>query len=64
MKRKTINNDIYFEGIGLHKGENIKLHMIPREEGGIVFKRVDLKEGENEITLDIENTFDLTRGTN
>lgn len=64
MKRKTINKDIYFEGIGLHKGENIKLHMIPREEGGIVFKRVDLKEGENEITLDIENTFDLTRGTN
>lgn len=64
MKRKTINDNIYFEGIGLHKGENIKLNMIPREEGGIIFKRVDLKEGENEIVLDIENTFDLTRGTN
>ena len=57
-------NEIFYEGIGLHKGENIKLHLIPAEKGGIVFKRVDLEEGKNEITLDIENTFDLTRGTN
>lgn len=64
MKRKTLMNEIFYEGIGLHKGKNIKLHLIPSEENGIIFKRVDLEEGKNEITLDIKNTFDLTRGTN
>ena len=57
-------NEIFYEGIGLHKGKNIKLHLIPAEKGGIIFKRVDMEEGKNEILLDIENTFDLTRGTN
>lgn len=64
MKRKTLMNEVFYEGIGLHKGKNIKLHLIPAEKGGIVFKRVDMEEGKNEILLDIENTFDLTRGTN
>ncbi len=65
MKRKTIQNEIVYNGIGLHKGENIKLRLIPASGGtGIIFKRVDLKDGENEIILDINNTFDLTRGTN
>ena len=64
MKRKTLANEIFYEGIGLHKGKNIKLHLIPAEKGGIIFKRVDMEEGKNEIVLDIENTFDLTRGTN
>ena len=65
MNRRTIQNEIVYNGIGLHKGENIKLKLIPAEQGtGIIFKRVDLKDGENEIILDINNTFDLTRGTN
>ena len=64
MKRKTLMNEIFYEGIGLHKGKNIKLYLIPAEKGGIVFKRVDMEEGKNEIILDIENTFELTRGTN
>ena len=65
MKRKTIDKKISYEGIGLHKGENILLNLIPAEAGtGIIFKRVDLEEGKNEITLDVNNTFDLTRGTN
>lgn len=64
MKRKTLMSEVFYEGIGLHKGKNIKLHLIPAEKGGIVFKRVDIEEGKNEILLDIENTFDLTRGTN
>ncbi|MGL4970342.1 MAG: UDP-3-O-acyl-N-acetylglucosamine deacetylase, partial [Cetobacterium sp.] len=29
-----------------------------------VFKRVDLEEGKNTILMSLENTFDLTRGTN
>ena len=63
MKRKTIAKEIEYIGIGLHKGENIKMRLLP-SENGIIFKRVDLEEGKNEITLDIANTFDLTRGTN
>ncbi|MGL5057678.1 MAG: UDP-3-O-acyl-N-acetylglucosamine deacetylase [Fusobacteriaceae bacterium] len=64
MKRKTLKNEISYEGVGLHKGENIKLKMIPQESGGIVFKRSDLKCMENIILLSPENCFDLTRGTN
>lgn len=64
MRKKTIAKEIFYEGIGLHKGKNIKLHLIPSNEGGIIFKRVDLEKGKNEIKLDLKNTFDLTRGTN
>lgn len=64
MKRKTLKNVISHDGIGLHKGEIIKLKLIPATSGGIVFKRVDLDEGKNIIQLSPDNTFDLTRGTN
>lgn len=64
MKRKTLKNEMFYQGIGLHKGKNIDLHLIPASKGGIIFRRTDLEEGKNEIVLDINNTFDLTRGTN
>lgn len=65
MKRKTIIDKISYEGVGLHKGENIVLNLIPAEAGtGIIFKRVDFEEGKQEIVMDVDNTFDLTRGTN
>lgn len=65
MKRKTIAKEITYEGMGLHKGELIRIKLIPAtKETGIIFKRIDLKENENEVTMNLENTFDLTRGTN
>lgn len=64
MKRKTLSKEVQYNGIGLHKGEQIKMKLIPAKNGGIVFKRVDLEEGRNIISMNIENTFDLTRGTN
>lgn len=68
MKRKTLNKEIRYDGIGLHKGETIQMKLIPQKSGGIIFKRIDLDAGEdnkkNEIKMAIENTFDLTRGTN
>ncbi|MGL5123911.1 MAG: UDP-3-O-acyl-N-acetylglucosamine deacetylase [Fusobacteriaceae bacterium] len=64
MKRKTIKEEIVYDGIGLHKGSNIKLKLIPSIKGGIIFRRVDLETEKNEIILNIDNTFDLTRGTN
>lgn len=64
MNRKTLKNTIEYNGIGLHKGEIIKMKLIPSESGKIVFKMLNMPEGENEIELDYKNTFDLTRGTN
>lgn len=64
MKRKTLNKEVVYEGIGLHKGTKVKLRLIPKISGGIFFKRVDLPENENLIKMCVENTFDLTRGTN
>lgn len=63
MKTKTLASEIVYSGIGLHKGENIDMKLIPGSDG-IIFRRVDFEKGKNEIKLDIENTFDLTRGTN
>ena len=64
MKRKTLKNIVEYNGIGLHKGEMIKMKLIPAKSGGIIFRMVNMPEGKNEILLDYRNTFDLTRGTN
>ena len=64
MKRKTLAKELVYKGIGLHKGENIDMRLIPQTSGGLVFKRVDLEEGKNIINVHVDNTFDLTRGTN
>ena len=65
MKRKTIASELVFQGIGLHKGEMIKIKLIPvTEVTGIIFKRIDLEEDKNSVIMNLDNTFDLTRGTN
>lgn len=64
MKRRTLKKETFYNGVGLHKGEDIKMRLVPQKSGGIVLKRVDLEEGKNLIEMKIENTFDLTRGTN
>lgn len=67
MKRKTIKNTIEISGIGLHKGEEIKLTLKPSEnndERGIIFKRIDVSGKNNVIKVNYRNLFDLERGTN
>ena len=67
MKRKTIKNSVEILGIGLHKGEEIKLTLRPSEnndERGIIFKRIDVSDKNNVIKVDYRNLFDLERGTN
>ena len=68
MKRKTIKNTIEISGIGLHKGEEIKLALKSngQESGeqGIIFKRVDVADKNNIVKVDYRNLFDLERGTN
>lgn len=64
VKRKSIKNLIEYSGIGLHKGKDIKIRLLPAKSGeGIVFIRTDLETG-NIIKLDITNVFDPIRGTN
>ena len=67
MKRKTIKNSVEILGIGLHKGEKIKLTLKPsknNDERGIIFKRIDVSDKNNVIKVDYRNLFDLERGTN
>jgi len=68
MKRKTIKNTVEISGIGLHKGEEIKLALKSngQESGeqGIIFKRVDVAGKNNIVKVDYRNLFDLERGTN
>ena len=67
MKRKTIKNSVEILGIGLHKGEEIKLTLKPSEnndERGTIFKRIDVSDKNNVIKVDYRNLFDLERGTN
>ena len=65
MKRKTIKNTVEISGIGLHKGEKIKMVLRPvSQETGIIFKRLDVNDKNNVIKVAHENLFDLERGTN
>ena len=50
MKQKTIKNSVSFSGVGLHSGINVNIKINPAKENtGIVFKRVDLKNKNNEV---------------
>lgn len=68
MKRKTIKKTVEISGIGLHKGEEIKLALKSNgqesDEQGIIFKRVDVAGKNNIVKVDYRNLFDLERGTN
>ncbi len=57
MKKKTISKEIFFEGIGLHTGEEAKLRIVPSEKGQIVFIK-DHKE----VLGHYKNVKDTMRG--
>ena len=45
LNQKTINQDITFNGIGLHSGLAVTMTVKPAAPNtGIIFKRIDLKE--------------------
>lgn len=68
MKRKSIKKEVVIEGIGLHKGENIKLVLKPNVESkygqGIIFEKIDSNANNKIVKVDYKNLFDLERGTN
>ena len=62
-KQKTIKNSISYQGIGLHKGQPVKLVFRPAPpDTGIVFIRTDLPDNPA-IPAQVEWVIDTTRGT-
>ena len=50
LNQKTLNDTLEYKGIGLHTGKNSDIRILPAEPNtGIVFKRTDLKEFEEEL---------------
>lgn len=64
MKQKTIKNEIAFSGIGLHSGVNVNIKIKPAQENvGIVFRRIDIKEHDNEVKALYKNVVNTQLGT-
>ena len=62
--QKTINSKVSCKGIGLHSGIDIFLTLIPAPcDTGIIFKRVDLEDGKNEIKAHYKNVVTTNLGT-
>ncbi len=55
----TLNSTIEMSGIGLHSGKTVNLRLLPAAaDHGIVFKRVDLAEGENVVPAAYDHVTD------
>lgn len=64
INQKTINDKITCSGIGLHSGCQALITLIPAPcNSGIIFKRTDLKEGENIIKANYKNVVSTNLGT-
>ena len=54
--QNTINHPVTFSGVGIHSGKVVNMKLLPAvEDSGIVFKRTDSFEFNNEIKVCIEN---------
>lgn len=53
---------ISFCGIGVHYGKSVNMTVIPKEKGGVIFKRTDI-EGDNEILANFSNVSKTTLNT-
>ncbi len=61
--RATIASSVKFNGKALHSGKNVSIEIKPSNKGGIIFKRVDITDKNNEITAHFNNVSDLTFNT-
>lgn len=62
MRLRTLNRPAEISGIGLHTGHLSTLRLLPREQAGWVFRRVDLP-GQPEFQADIESVQQTTWAT-
>ena len=55
FKQTTLNNKLFFSGVGIHNGKAVSMSLEPGEPNtGIVFERTDIKQN-NKIKAVIEN---------
>lgn len=64
MKQKTLQNSISFSGVGLHSGVNVEITINPAEANtGIIFKRKDILNKQNEIRALYSSVITTNLGT-
>ena len=57
LNQKTINEDITFNGAGLHSGVNVTMTIKPaKPDSGILFKRIDIKDN----NIIVPNIFNVS----
>jgi UDP-3-O-[3-hydroxymyristoyl] N-acetylglucosamine deacetylase len=62
--QKTINKKVSCNGVGLHSGCEVKMSLLPApENSGIIFKRIDVKDKNNEILANYQNVTTTNLGT-
>ena len=64
ISQKTINSKISCSSVGLHSGVKVTMTLLPAPcNSGIIFKRVDLENGKNEIVANYKNVVTTNLGT-
>jgi UDP-3-O-[3-hydroxymyristoyl] N-acetylglucosamine deacetylase len=64
ISQKTINSKISCNSVGLHSGDNISMTLMPAAaNSGVIFRRVDLEKGKNEIKANFRNVVTTNLGT-
>ena len=60
LTQKTVSKKLYFNGIGIHSGKDVRLEILPAGPNtGIVFKRIDLKK--NNLIYPLYNNVSDTK---
>lgn len=64
MFQRTINKKVSCSGIGLHSGKEVRMSLLPApDNSGIIFKRVDIKDKNNQIFANYKNVSTTNLGT-
>lgn len=64
ITQKTINSKISCNSVGLHSGANVTMTFLPAPENhGIVFRRIDIKNKNQDIKADYRNVTQTNLGT-
>jgi UDP-3-O-[3-hydroxymyristoyl] N-acetylglucosamine deacetylase len=62
--QRTINRKVSCSGVGLHNGKEVKMALLPApENSGIIFRRVDITDKNNEISANYKNVSTTNLGT-
>lgn len=59
LRQHTLKNAIHCSGVGLHSGETVTLRLVPAApDTGILFRRVDLKNGARDVPAVFDGVVD------